>query len=125
VSVDAEAGARIHRPARWAVHRVEHFAGFTTRVTWELPDGRGLKVCFGFMVPYIESKKAWPYPPDVEYFNDLPVRQPDLLFAGLAYRKPGYISVWQRLKDDPTVPEIIRNHPLRQPLLWIEPQPLY
>jgi len=93
--------------------------------TWELPDGRGLKVCFGFMVPYIESKKAWPYPPDVEYFNDLPVRQPDLLFAGLAYRKPGYISVWQRLKDDPTVPEIIRNHPPRQPLLWIEPQPLY
>ena len=87
--------------------------------TWNLPDGRGLKTCFRFMVPYIENKKSWPYLPDVEYFNDLPVRQPDLLFAGLAYQKPGYITLWRRLKADPTVPEIIRNHPIRQPLLWI------
>jgi len=87
--------------------------------TWKLPGGRGLEVCFRFMVPYIENKKSWPYHPDVEYFNDLPVRQPDLLFAGLAYEEPGYILLWQRLKADPTVPEIVRNHPIRQPLLWI------
>jgi len=89
--------------------------------TYQLPDGRGLQACFRFMVPYIEDKKSWPYPPDVEYFNDLPVRQPDLLLAGLAYRQPSYIALWQRLKADPTVPEIIRNHPIRQPLLWMKP----
>ncbi|MGB7190112.1 MAG: alginate lyase family protein, partial [Acidobacteriaceae bacterium] len=87
--------------------------------TYKLPDGRGLEACFRFMVPYIENKKSWPYPPDVEYFRDLPVRQPDLLFAGLAYQKSGYIALWQRLKADPTVPEVIRNHPIRQSLLWI------
>jgi hypothetical protein len=93
--------------------------------TYKLPDGRGLEACFRFMVPYIRNKKGWPYRQDVEYYDDLPVRQPSLLFAGLAYRKPGYISVWQRLKADSTVPEIIRNHPIRQPLLWIEQQPLH
>lgn len=92
--------------------------------TWNLPDGRGLQSCFRFMVPYIRNKKSWPHPPDVEYFNDLPVRQPDLLFAGLAYQQPGYIALWQRLKADPTVPEIIRNHPIRQPLLFIPQTPL-
>jgi len=55
----------------------------------------------------------------VEWFNDLPVCQPSLLFAGLAYSKPGYLSLWERLDPDSTVPEIIRNHPIRQPLLWM------
>ncbi len=30
---------------------------------------------------------------DVEYFDDLPNRQPSLLFAGLAYREPKYIAL--------------------------------
>ena len=89
--------------------------------TYKLPDGRGLEACFRFMVPYIRDKKSWPYRQDVEYFDDLPVRQPSLLFAGLAYRKPGYLSLWERLDPDPTVPEIVRNHPIRQPILWMKP----
>lgn len=88
--------------------------------TFKLDDGRGLESCFRFMTPFIANKQSWPYRHDVEYFDDLPVRQPSLLFAGLAYARPGYIDLWQRLDPDPTVPEVIRNHPLRQPLLWIE-----
>lgn len=88
---------------------------------YRLDDGRGLKRCFEFMVPYIADKKSWPYPPDVEYFNDLPIRRPDLLFAGLVYRKRDYLALWERLKAEPTVPEIIRNDPIRQPLLWVGP----
>lgn len=87
--------------------------------SYSLPDGRGLDLAFRFMVPYIRNKSRWPYKQDVEYFNDLPVRQPSLLFAGLAYRRPDYLSVWQQLNPDPAVPEVIRNHPIRQPLLWI------
>lgn len=87
--------------------------------TYKLPDGRGLEVCFRFMVPYIRDQKSWPYRQDVGWFNDLPVRPPSLLFAGLAYSKPGYLSLWERLDPDSTVPEIIRNHPIRQPLLWM------
>ena len=84
-----------------------------------LPDGRGLANCFRFMAPFIANKQSWPYRHDVQYFDDLPVRQPSLLFAGLAYRKRDLIDLWRRLDPDPQVPEVIRNHPIRQPLLWL------
>ena len=87
---------------------------------YTLSDRRGLEACFRFMAPYIRNKQTWPYRHDVEYFDDLPVRQPSLLFAGLAYGQPEYLALWERLNPDPTVPEIIRNHPIRQPLLWMK-----
>jgi hypothetical protein len=86
---------------------------------YALPDGRSLKSCFRFMAPYIATKHSWPYRHDVEYFGDLPVRQPSLLFASLAYHERAYFDLWQRLDPDPTTQEIIRNHPIRQPLLWM------
>lgn len=86
---------------------------------FETPDGRGLRKAVAFMEPFIRDKKLWPYPHDVEYFDDLPVRQPSLLFAGLAYRDASYIALWKALNPEPTVPEIIRNYPIRQPVLWI------
>jgi hypothetical protein len=72
-----------------------------------------------FMYPFIADKTTWPHPPDVMYFKEWPVRQPSLLFAGLALRKPEYIALWRTLDPDPTVEEIIRNVPIRQPVLWI------
>jgi hypothetical protein len=92
----------------------------STDKLWEftLPDGRGLAACFRFMAPFIANKTSWPYRRDVQYFEDLPVRQPSLLFAGLAYRNARYLDLWKRLDPDPQVPEVIRNHPIRQPVLW-------
>jgi Alginate lyase len=87
--------------------------------SYKLADGRSLGACFQFMAAFIANKNAWPYKPDIQYFDDLPVRQPSLLFAGLAYRNREYVALWRRLNPDPTVPEVIRNHPYRQPLLWI------
>jgi hypothetical protein len=72
-----------------------------------------------FMFPFIVHKKAWPYAHDVEYFEDWPVRQPSLLFAGISLSKPEYFAVWNNLNPDPAVEEIIRNYPIRQPLLWV------
>ena len=72
-----------------------------------------------FMFPFIADKKTWPYTHDVEYFKDWPVRQPSLLFAGISLSKPKYFPVWNKLNPDPTVEEIIRNYPIRQPLLWV------
>lgn len=89
---------------------------------WEFatPDGRGLRKMMEFMVPYIDDKAKWPYSHDVEHWDDFPVRNPALLFAGVAYNQPAYVRVWNRLNPDPTVPEVIRNFPVRQPLLWIQ-----
>jgi hypothetical protein len=73
-----------------------------------------------FMYPFIKDKSTWPYKHDVEHWDDFPNRQPTLVFAGVAYGNEDYITTWKALNPDPTVPEVIRNFPIRQPLLWME-----
>jgi len=84
-----------------------------------LSNGNTYEKAVEFMYPYIANKKSWPHPPDVEYFDDLPNRQPSLLFAGLAYNEPKFIALWKKLPADPKTAEIVRNFPVRQPLLWV------
>jgi Alginate lyase len=86
--------------------------------TFELPDGRGMRRALAFMAPYIADKKTWPHKRDVMYFDDWPVRQPSLLFGGLALDKADYLALWRTLDPDPTVEEVVRNFFVRQPVLW-------
>jgi len=97
--------------------------GDAARDLWrfQTANGNSLKKAVEFMAPYIADKSQWPHKPDVEYFDDLPNRQPSLLFAGLAYDQPRFIALWRKLPPDPKSAEIVRNFPVRQPLLWIAP----
>jgi hypothetical protein len=88
-------------------------------IRFALPDGRGMCKAAEFLEPFLADKSKWPYKHDVEHWDSLPVRSPGLLFCGLACSHPDYIAVWKRLEPDPTDPEIIRNYPIRQPLLWV------
>jgi hypothetical protein len=88
--------------------------------TYTTSDGRGLHRALAYMYPYIKDKRSWPKPPDVMYHDQWPVRQPALLFAGLVFHEPRYIDLWKTLDPAPTVDEVDRNYPIRQPLLWIE-----
>lgn len=88
--------------------------------TFQLPDGRSMRKGMEFIVPYIIDKKSWPHKPDVMYWDEWPVRHPSLLFAGLAYGKPNYLEAWKKLGADPTTFEVLRNLPVRHPLLWVE-----
>ena len=83
------------------------------------PDGKNIRMAVDFMFPFIKNKAQWPYPPDVMYFDLWPVRQPALLFAGLAYGEQKYIAVWKQLEPDPENDEVIRNFPIRQPVIWL------
>lgn len=87
---------------------------------FSLTDGRTFKKAVDFMVPYIKDKSKWIKEPDVMYHDLWPVRHPALLFAGIAYKEPVYIDLWKALDPDPTVDEIVRNFPYRQPVLWLE-----
>jgi Alginate lyase len=91
----------------------------TDLTTFSLPDGRGVCKAATFLYPYLKDKSQWPYKKDVEHFDALPVRSPGLLFAGLACHREEYIALWKTLNPDPTDREIIRNFPIRQPLLWV------
>ena len=86
---------------------------------FQLPDGRGLRSATAYMQPFIADKKLWPFPYDAAFFDDLPVRPPSLLFAGLAYKEPSYIALWKTLNPDPRAIELLRTNPIRQPILWI------
>ncbi len=82
-------------------------------------DGVSLEAALDFMYPYIKDKSTWPYQKDVMYFDDWPVREPSLLFGGIAYDKEKFISLWKTLNPAPTKEEILRNFFIRQPILWI------
>ena len=85
----------------------------------QLADGRGMCKAVEFIYPYMKDKSAWKWAKDVEHFDALPVRSPGLLFAGVACHERKYIDLWKTLNPDPADKEIIRNYPLRQPLLWV------
>src|SRR5205823_6377935 len=60
--------------------------------TWTLPDGRGMAKAVAEMYPYLADKSKWPKAPDVMYFDEWPVRQPCLLFAGIALEAPEFCA---------------------------------
>lgn len=88
-------------------------------IDWETPDGRSIGGAIEWMAPYIADKARWPLAPDIEYWRDFPVRQPSLLFGGLAQKRTDWLELWQRLNPDPTISEVVRNFPVRQPMLWL------
>ena len=71
------------------------------------------------MAPFIRNRQKWPFPPDVMYDDRWPMRQPSLLFAGLAYGETSYLELWKTLPADSAVDEVIRNFFVRQPVLWV------
>jgi len=88
-------------------------------IDWKTPDGRSIGGAIAWMAPYIADKAKWPLSPDVEYSDGFPVRQPSLLFGGMAQNRSDWLDLWQRLNPDPAVSEVVRNFPVRQPLLWL------
>jgi hypothetical protein len=44
-----------------------------------------------------------------------------LLFAGIKFKNRNYLQTWKTLEADPKTFEVLRNLPLRHPLLWIKP----
>jgi Alginate lyase len=91
---------------------------------YELQDGPGMRTVIARLYPYLRDRGAWPYRADAAYFTDLPIRPPSLLFAARAYDRPEYAELWKTLKPDPSVPELQRTFPIRQPLLWVtRPKP--
>lgn len=85
---------------------------------FETKDSRGVRKAIEHMHPFIADKKKWKHPPDVMYFDEWPMRQEALLFAGLAYNRQDYLDTWKTLPASSKVEEVVRNYFIRQPILW-------
>jgi hypothetical protein len=88
--------------------------------TYRAPNGRSIKDGIAFLYPFVADKTKWPHPPDVMYWKEWPVAQPFLIFGANADGEKDWFEAWQRLDHDPQTEEVIRNLPIRNPLIWID-----
>lgn len=65
------------------------------------------------------DKISWPLAPDVMYWADWPVAQPFLVLGAAQFGQPEWLDTWQHLDHNPQVPEVLRNLPMRNPLIWL------
>ena len=86
----------------------------------KLDNGRTIKNAIDFIYPFVNNKKSWTYQPDVMYWNDWPVAQPFLIFGYKKYKNKNWFTTWKKLEHFPQTEEVIRNLPVRNPLIWIE-----
>ena len=87
--------------------------------TYETADGRSINKGITFLYPFLADKNNWPYTKDVMYWNDWPVAGPALIFGAMADSNVSWLKTWITLNHDPQEPEIIRNLPVRHPLIWL------
>ncbi|HTI07618.1 MAG TPA: alginate lyase family protein [Puia sp.] len=83
------------------------------------PDGRSIKKAIEFLVPYLADKNKWPHAHDVMYWDEWPVAQPSLVFGANAFDRREWLDTWKRLDHAPQNEEVIRNLPVRHPLIWL------
>lgn len=81
-------------------------------------DGRNIKKGIEYMYPYIADKNKWPFQKDVMHWNEWPVAQPALVFGANAFDQSAWFNTWKVLDHAPTVDEVIRNLPVRNPVIW-------
>lgn len=86
---------------------------------YKTEDGKSIKKGLEFIFPYMIDKSKWPYAKDVFIWNEWPVSQSSLLFAGIAYDEEKYIDTYLSLPNYPIHNEVIRNLPVRHPAIWI------
>lgn len=88
-------------------------------------NGNTIRMAMDFLYPYIKDKSNWPFGKDVTHWDDWPVAQPFMIFAWNRFRgdrdfpADDYYDTWLGLDHFPTDKEVIRNLPMRHPILWI------
>ncbi len=85
---------------------------------YETAAGQSIYKGIGFLFPYIKDKAKWPFSQDVMYWNNWPVAQPFLVFGAMAKQQKDWLNVWKKLDHQPSIEEVIRNLPVRNPLIW-------
>jgi hypothetical protein len=86
---------------------------------FETSDHKSIKLGIEFLHPYLMNKKSWPHASDVMYWNNWPVAQPCLLFGAIKFDQHEWFETWRHLDHEPVEEEVVRNLPIRHPLIWL------
>lgn len=71
------------------------------------------------MVRISDHANIWTFHADIMFHEFWPVAQPFLIFGAVAYGNSSYFNVWKQLTHYPDNEEVIRNFPIRNPLIWL------
>jgi len=86
---------------------------------YETADGKSIGKGINYLYPFVADKSKWALKPDIMYWDNWPVAQPFLLFGANQLHNKAWFATWQKLDLKPTVEEVIRNLPVRHPLIWL------
>ena len=82
-------------------------------------DGKSIRKGLEYIYPFIADKSKWSLKPDVMYWDNWPIAQPFLLFGAAHYQQQNWFETWRKLDHEPQEEEVIRNLPIRNPLIWL------
>lgn len=85
-----------------------------------LEDKRSIQKGIEFMLPFVEDKRKWTFKQDVMYWENWPVAHPFMLFGAAAFSDQRLFAAWKGLEHAPNEEEVIRNLPVRNPLIWLD-----
>ena len=104
-----------------AMYTLAHVLSTKENNLWEYKTSNGLSLKKGieFLYPFVADKNSWTLPKDIMYWENWPVAHPFLLFGYAAYGNQNWLTTWSNLEHFPTTAEVIRNLPIRNPILWI------
>ena len=86
---------------------------------YETADGKSLKKGLEFIYPFVKDKSKWPFDQDIYIWEKWPVCHPALLFSALAFKNQKYLDTYLKLPAYPIHQEVIRNLPVRHPIIWL------
>jgi hypothetical protein len=87
---------------------------------WKTADGKSIRKGIEFLYPYVADKSKWPNNHDVMYWENWPVAQPFIIFGAIKFNQQNWFTTWNSLDHFPKVEEVIRNLPVRNPVIWFD-----
>eukprot|EP01133_Synstelium_polycarpum_P004777 gene4777-5564_t len=87
--------------------------------TYTTADGRSIRKGIEYLYPFVANKSLWGLKPDVMHWEEWPVAQPFLIFGANAYGNKDWLKTWEKLEHQPQGEEVIRNLPIKYPLIWL------
>ena len=83
-------------------------------------DGKSIEQGIRFLYPYIQNKNKWLLKQDVMYCDEWPIAHPLLLFGAMEFENKEWFNTWVSLDHFPEVGEVVRNLPIRNPVIWLD-----
>jgi hypothetical protein len=53
------------------------------------------------------------------YWEEWPVAHPFLVFGANTWQQQAWLDTWKKLDHQPSNAEVVRNLPIRHPLIWL------